>query len=116
MYFSSSNAHAEHRSSRRVVFHRRALLHAGHLNVHAKAVDISVKGCGLVVQQPLIDGQSCTLTIFCNCDGKPVELTATGKLVYCILSGALGYRVGIRFDAISQANKELIGKVIARSY
>lgn len=86
------------------------------MTVHAKTLDLRAEGCSAVVEEPLIDGMSCTFTIFCNCDGKPEEITATGKLMYSTLSGMVGYRIGIHFGFVNPANKELISKVIARSY
>jgi hypothetical protein len=112
----SLNAKAELRVSRRVIFHRRALLNVAGQTIRAKTVDINLDGCGIIIQVPVKDELTCTLTIFANCDGVPAEISATGRVIYCILSGTLGYQVGIHFSQLNSANKELINRVIARAY
>lgn len=104
------------RSGPRAVFHRRArLTDATNAEAIVKTLDIGEEGCGFLIQQPLKENQHCTLTISVNCDGKPMEITANGTIVYCMLSGTRGYRAGLHFTNIDSQSKALIKRVIERS-
>lgn len=116
VYSSRTKAVANLRSGPRAVFHRRArLTDMTHAEAIVKTLDIGEDGCGFLIQQPLREDHHCTLTIFINCEGIPMEITAKGKIVYCMLSGTKGYRTGMHFTKIDSENKALIKRVVERS-
>ena len=114
--FSSTSIFANQRKSTRVAFKRRArFIGANGSAMQVRTQDLSSDGISIICPHPIQEGQLCELSIAANCDGVPIDFKLAGRVVYCILSGTLGFRAGIQFGPLSEQNKALIERVIFRS-
>lgn len=77
--------------------------------------DLCTDGISIICPHPVEENQHCQVSISANCDGLPTEFQVTGRVVYCILSGTLGFRAGIQFTGLDEENRLLIERVISRS-
>jgi hypothetical protein len=114
--FSSAASLANQRKSTRVAFKRRArFIGADGASAPVTTYDLCSDGISIICPYPLRENQHCELSIAANCDGVPTDLRISGRVVYCMLSGMLGFRAGIQFSGVDEKNRILIARVIARS-
>ncbi len=69
--------------------------------ISVKTVDLGLDGVSLVASQPLTPGGKCTLTLDVPVQGKWYRLTLCARVVYCALSGADGFKLGVVFVEMS---------------
>lgn len=74
--------------------------------------DISLDGVCVHVQQPLVIGQTCTVAFETRLNGKTHQVMASAKVVYSILSGTDGFRTGLQFVQINQANLQTLTELV----
>lgn len=114
--FSSTAPLINQRKSTRVAFKRRArYIGANGDAVAVRTLDLCADGISIICPHPVPENQLCELSIAANCEGVPTEMKIHGRVVYCILSGTRGFRVGIQFTQVDGQNRMRIDRVISRS-
>lgn len=79
--------------------------------IRARTLDISLGGISVMVGEQLRVGQNCTVGFEAPLNGKPVRVTATAKVIYSILSGTDGFRVGLEFVHLDPANHKIVAEL-----
>lgn len=77
-----------------------------------KTVDISASGIGLISPDPLPAKHLCELHISTLHQGEPKDIALKGTVAYCILSGTLGFRVGLQYTEVDPHSKSVITHII----
>lgn len=73
-----------------------------------KTLDLSLSGLSVVVREPLAAHDQCALRFFLSVAGKRCPVEARATVVYCVCSGVDGFRLGLRFGAVSNEAAALI--------
>jgi hypothetical protein len=105
------------RSAPRKVFQRRGILMLD--QVHAlsiKTLDISTDGIGIIASNPLPMDCECTLMVMLGLGEDAIQLMVKGKVVYCILVGTQGFRIGLEYTAVDAANRMQIDRIIGTAF
>ncbi|WP_151636570.1 PilZ domain-containing protein [Noviherbaspirillum aerium] len=80
--------------------------------VRCRTLDISLGGLSLMLSEQLRVGQECTIGFEAPLDGKMVRVMGQGKVVYSILAGADGFRVGMQFTNMDGANSKIVAQLM----
>ena len=78
----------------------------------ARTLDISLGGLSLMIGEQLRPGQECTVGFEAPLNGKTVRVMGSAKVVYSILSGNDGFRVGLQFVKLDAANSKLVAELM----
>lgn len=103
-------AHIDQRQTPRVLFRHSGLLVAGPARHAVRTEDISLCGLCFFIDTPLPVGRLCALEMKHFSLAAPIMLS--GEVVYCILSGLKGYRIGIKYPRLSPALQNQINSVL----
>lgn len=79
---------------------------------HARTLDISLGGVSLMLGEQLRPGQECTVGFEAPVSGKTVRVMGLAKVVYSILSGNDGFRVGLQFVKLDAANSKSVAELM----
>ncbi|MDO9420959.1 MAG: PilZ domain-containing protein [Herminiimonas sp.] len=102
------------RKSPRYIFRRRAVITTGPTAILVKTLDVSEQGFGVVAAEPVIIGRTCSLILNALVGDRIVQQTFSCEIVYCILSGVDGFRIGLSInDATVDSPKQRLQKIIA---
>jgi hypothetical protein len=102
------------RKTPRVIFRRSAILHFGsNQSINVKTVDISIEGICVSADLSLPAGHACTIEFNASFTQEPVPLRLEGKVAYCVLAGAAGFRIGFHLPNLNQATKKHIEKIMS---
>lgn len=102
--------HIEQRQAPRVLFRHKGLLVAGPARHVVRTEDISLLGLCFFIDMPLPVGRLCALEM--KHFSLPGPLMLNGKVVYCILSGLKGYRIGMKYPRLAPALQNQINTVL----
>jgi len=80
--------------------------------MRARMLDLSLGGLSLLIGEQLQPGQECTVGFEAPLNGKPVRVMGQAKIVYSILSGNDGFRVGLQFVKLDAANSKLVAELM----
>lgn len=84
----------------------------GNNPVRCRTLDISLGGLSMLVGEQLRVGQECTVGFEAPLNGKMVRVMGQGKVVYSILAGADGFRIGMQFINIDAANSKTVAQLM----
>ena len=102
--------HIDQRQAPRVLFRHKGLLIAGPARHAVRTEDISLLGLCLFIDTPLSVGLRCAVEM--KPFSLPAPLMLSGEVVYCILSGLRGYRIGIKYPRLAPALHNQINSVL----
>ncbi|WP_147376745.1 PilZ domain-containing protein [Noviherbaspirillum saxi] len=80
--------------------------------ISARTLDISLGGVSIVIAEQLRVGQECKVGFEAPLNGKTVRVMGAAKVVYSILSGADGFRVGMQFLKLDPANHKTVAELM----
>jgi hypothetical protein len=102
------------RKTPRSIFRRPAILHVSTNQTYpVKTVDISLEGICLMADLSLTAGRICSIEFNASFNQNPVLLRLEGKVAYCVLAGAAGFRIGFHLFNLDAAAKKHIEKIIS---
>lgn len=102
------------RKDPRYIFRRRAVMTAGSTAIHVKTLDVSEHGFGVVAGEPVAIGRPCSLMLNGVVGERIVQQTFSCEIVYCILAGVDGFRIGLNINhAVIDSPKQRLQKIIA---
>ncbi|HJV74851.1 MAG TPA: PilZ domain-containing protein [Noviherbaspirillum sp.] len=87
--------------------HARVVL-PGAAPLRAKTIDVSMGGVSIIVAEQIPVGQKCTVAFEAPFNGTMVRVVAVARIVYSILKGTDGYRTGMQFVEIDEANNRAL--------
>lgn len=79
--------------------------------MRGRLLDISLGGVSMIVGEQMHPGQSCTVRFETVLNGKPVRVTATARVIYSILSGTEGFRMGLQFVDLDPATHKSVAEL-----
>lgn len=100
----------DQRQASRVLFRHRGMLVAGQARHAVRTEDISLLGLGFFVDTPLAVGLRCAVEM--KHFSLPAPMILNGEVVYCILSGMRGYRIGIKYPRLAPALHNQVNSVL----
>lgn len=65
----------------------------------------------MILGEQLYPGQSCTVRFETSLNGKPVCITAAARVIYSILSGTEGFRMGLQFVDLDPATHKSVAEL-----
>ncbi|HEY0844743.1 MAG TPA: PilZ domain-containing protein [Noviherbaspirillum sp.] len=80
--------------------------------MRAKTVDVSLGGLCLLVEEQLPVGQLCDVGFETSLNGHTVRVIGSARIVYCILSGTDGFRIGLQYVELDAANNKLLAELM----
>lgn len=80
--------------------------------LRAKTIDISLGGVSLFVPEQLPAGQVCDLGFEAPHNGKMVRVIGTARVIYCVLTGTDGYRIGFQYIQLDPANSKALTELM----
>lgn len=83
------------------------------LRLGGSAKDLSQNGIGMLLAEQVPVGVPCTAALETMHLGRLVHFAAQGKVVYSILSGTDGFRVGVQFTNVDAANSKILSELMA---
>ncbi len=89
-----------------------AIILPGAAPMRGKTKDISLGGLCLLVPGQLAPGQGCTVIFEAPLNGKMVQVTASARVIYSILSGTDGFRTGLQFVQLDAANNKTLAELM----
>lgn len=75
-----------------------------------RTVDISTSGICLLLEGPLVAGESCVVAFEAPVNGTVRKVMVSAKAVYSIYSGE-GFRIGFQFVQLDAANTSIINQL-----
>lgn len=84
----------------------------GNNPVRCRTLDLSLGGLSLMLSEQLRVGQECTIGFEAPLDGKMVRVMGQAKVVYSILAGADGFRIGMQFTNMDAANSKIVAQLM----
>jgi hypothetical protein len=108
-----SAASRDARNALRLVFRRPAVLHvdAQHA-VTARTLDISMEGICVQADLSLPVNASCTVEFNASYSADPVLLRLQGRVAYCVLAGASGFRIGLHIPHLDAHMKKHVETIL----
>lgn len=101
------------RKSPRYIFRRRAVMTAGTTTIHVRTLDVSEHGFGVVAAEPVNTGETCSLVLNGLIGEHIVQQTFSCEIIYCILSGVDGFRIGLSIHNTVDSPKQRLQQIIA---
>lgn len=91
----------------RYIFRCRGAMAAGATTIHVRTLDISEQGFGVIANEPVKIGKTCSLVLNSVVGQGIIELTFSCNIVYCILTGVEGFRIGLQIPDIDTQRQRL---------
>ncbi len=89
-----------------------AVVIPGAAPLRARTLDVSLGGLSLIMAEQLPIGQECTVGFEAPLNGNMVRIAANAKVIYSILSGADGFRIGLQFVRLDAANNKTLAELM----
>ncbi len=86
----------------------------GH-SLSGKTIDVSVSGVSFLSETAVSPSTNAQIRLFLppsDIVPKGYRLSASAKVVYCILQGKAGFRVGMEFTAMDRKDSDLLSKCL----
>lgn len=80
--------------------------------MRGRAKDLSLGGVGLQLTDQVATGIHCSVMFEAPLNGNMVKVSATAKVIYCILRGTDDYRVGLQFVHLDAANNKTLAELM----
>jgi c-di-GMP-binding flagellar brake protein YcgR len=80
--------------------------------MRGRTIDVSLGGLSLTMADQLPTGQQCDVAFDPLFNGAPHRIIAKAKVVYCILSGKEGFRIGLQFVSLDAENNKLLAQLM----
>jgi hypothetical protein len=107
------NAGVVERKSPRYIFRRRGLMTAGSTTIQIKTLDVSEHGFGVLATEPVKIGKACSIILNNGIGENGAQQTFSCEIVYCILTGVHGFRIGLHLNTSSVELQKQLQKIIA---
>jgi hypothetical protein len=101
------------RKSPRYIFHRRGLMTAGSTTIQIKTLDVSAQGFGVMATEPVKIGKACSIILNNRIGENGAPQIFACEIVYCILTGVHGFRIGLHLNTPSVELQQQLQKIIA---
>ena len=101
----------DQRQAPRVLFRHKGLFIAGSARHAVRTEDISLLGLSFFIDTPLPAGLLCAVEM--KSFLVPAPITLSGEVVYCILSGLKGYRIGMKYPRLAPALQNQINRMLS---
>lgn len=89
----------------------KVMLNGGRPPLMGRTVDISTSGICLMLDGPLVAGESCVIAFEAPVKGTMRKVMASAKAVYSICSGE-GFRIGFQFVQLDAATTSIINEIV----
>lgn len=101
------------RTSPRLLFRRSAVLHIDDKHaVPARTVDISLEGICIEADLSLPIDTMCTVEVNASYTTEPIPLRLRGRVAYCVLAGAKGFRIGFHVAQLDPMAKKHVENIL----
>jgi c-di-GMP-binding flagellar brake protein YcgR len=80
--------------------------------VRGRTIDVSLGGISLTLAEQLPTGLQCDVAFDPMFNGETHRIIAKAKVVYSILSGKDGFRVGLQFVSLDAENNKLLAQLM----
>lgn len=80
--------------------------------LRARTIDVSLDGLCLLVPEQLPVGKVCDVGFEAPLNGKMVRVIGAAQVIYCILSGTEGFRIGFQFVRLDAANNKTLAELM----
>jgi len=106
-------ADSEPRIAPRKVLRCRAkvMINGGRPPLIGRTVDISISGLCVMLESPLVAGESCVIAFDAPVNGTMRKIMVSAKAVYSIYGGE-GFRTGFQFVQLDAANTSIINQLV----
>lgn len=84
----------------------------GSAPLRAKTIDISLGGVSLIVADQLPLGQICTIAFEAPLGDNIARVTAVARVIYSILTGTEGFRIGMQIIEIDAPNNKTLAELM----
>ncbi|HJV84005.1 MAG TPA: PilZ domain-containing protein [Noviherbaspirillum sp.] len=98
--------------TRKVVYGHAAVLLSGGAVIRGRTKDLSLGGVGLQLADQIATGTNCSVLFEAPLNGNMVRVSATAKVIYCILRGPDDFRVGLQFVQLDAANNKTLAELM----
>jgi hypothetical protein len=106
-------AQSDARRTPRLLFRRPAMLHIDDKHaVPARTLDISTEGICVQADLSLPVNASCTVEFNASYTLDPVLLRLRGRVAYCVLAGAAGFRIGLHIPQMDAHAKKHVDNIL----
>ena len=82
------------------------------VSIKGRTIDISMSGISLMLEEPIVASQRCTIGFEALVSGKMVKIIVGAKVAYCTCVGTSGFRVGLQFDQHNEADAKTIRQLL----
>lgn len=111
---SFTAAQRDARKAPRLLFRRPAALHIDeHHAVPARTADISMEGICIQADVSLPVNSICTVEFNASYTLEPIQLRLRGRVAYCVLAGAAGFRIGLHLSPLDALSKKHFENILA---
>jgi hypothetical protein len=101
------------RKAPRLVFRRPAVLYIDERHaVPARTLDISVSGICIQADVSLPVDSICTVEFNASYTRDPLPLRLRGRVAYCVLAGAAGFRIGFQLLSLDPLAKKHVEHIL----
>jgi hypothetical protein len=80
----------------------------------ARCLDLGEDGLSCTTDHPLPAGTPCLLTFALTVGNTRQPLNAVARVVYAVCRGMEGFRLGLRFTELQQAQREAIARFLSQ--
>lgn len=110
---SFSAAPSDARKAPRLLFRRPAILHVGKDHaVRARTFDISLDGIGVYADLSLPVDSVAAVEFNASYGADPAPLRLHGRVAYCVLAGAAGFRIGLHVTEMDAHAKNQVETIL----
>jgi c-di-GMP-binding flagellar brake protein YcgR len=102
----------ETRSNPRKILRCPAQIQLQGASMRGRTIEISLSGLAVTMPEQMQPGQGCKVIFDALIDGKTSRITADANVVYSILSGTEGFRIGLKFAQIDAATNKLLAALM----
>ena len=107
-------AQRDTRRAPRLLFRRPAVLRIDDRHtVTARTLDISMEGICIQADVSLPVDSICTVEFNASYTPEPVPLRLRGRVAYCVLAGAAGFRIGFHLSSLDPLSKKHIENILS---
>jgi hypothetical protein len=89
----------------------KVMLDGGRPPMMGRTIDISISGICLMLESPLVAGESCVIAFEAPVNGTMRRIMVSAKTVYSIYSSD-GFRIGLQFVQLDAANTSIINQIV----
>jgi c-di-GMP-binding flagellar brake protein YcgR len=80
--------------------------------MHAKTIDIGLRGMALLSPEQVTPGTLCGIRFSAMIQGKMTKVEAVARVVYSICVGTAGFRIGYQFTDMDSASKTAVTQIV----